>query len=325
LPGVDIRGDARVSRLDPQLDGWRVELADGSSIWAELVVDASGRGSRLPVWLSENGFGDVTTTVVDAGIGYASRLYAAPADLLGEVAGVLLFPTPDHPYGGVALPVEDGRWVVTAVGFRPDRPPRDAEGFDAFLTRIRDPALSDFVRTARPVGDVTVHRRMNNVRHHYERMERWPPGLLVVGDSLCAFNPVYGQGITVCAQEALLLRRALTAGLSPGTEQRLLRRLQGVANLPWESATGEDLRYPGSEGGQSRIQAVFSRWARTLEALAAHGDHRAQRTLDRMYHMMGSEAELFHPALLAAAARARLFGHRDAVPRPSLTPITAGK
>lgn len=324
LAGVDVRGGRHVRGLSRRAGGgWLVELAEGPPLAADVVVDASGRGSRLPAWLAQAGFGEVSTTVVDAGIGYASRLYAAPVDILGDVAGVLLFPTPDHPYGGLAFPVEGGRWVVNTVGFRPDRPPRDAEGFEAFLSRIRDPALSDFVRTARPVGDVAVHRQTSNVRNHYDRMKRWPPGLLVIGDALCAFNPIYGQGITVCAQEALLLREALEAGLRPGTERRLLRRFQRVTSLPWESATGEDLRYPSSEAGLSPVQGVFSRWARALEALAAHGDQRAQRTLDRLYHLMGSEAELFHPALIVAALRARLFGHRDAVPRPSLTPDVA--
>ncbi|WP_055715466.1 NAD(P)/FAD-dependent oxidoreductase [Streptomyces torulosus] len=322
LPGVELRGGTRVRGLSRGATttggGWLIECFDGPPVRADLVVDASGRSSRLPDWLTQLRIGAPASTAVDAGFGYAGRVYAAPPDHLGRVAGIVMLPVPGTPAGGVALPVEGGRWMVAAVGAGDHRPPRDPAGFDAFLNRLRDPALADFTRSARPIGDITVHRRTHNVRRRYERLTHWPDGLLVVGDALCAFNPVYGQGITVAATQALLLRQTLAAGVRPGWERRLMRRLHRAADLPWAIATGEDLRHTGG-GPASGLDALFGRWSGEVDRLAAHGNLRAQRALDRVYHLVGSPAGLLHPALLAAAVRGRLLGLPTPVPRPPLT------
>lgn len=218
--------------------------------------------------------------------------------------------------------------MVAAVGAGELRPPRDPAGFDAFLGRLRDPALADFTRSAQPVGDITVHRRTHNVRRRYDRLPHWPNGLLVLGDALCAFNPVYGQGITVAASQALLLRDALTTRLRPGWERWLMRRLHRAADLPWAIATGEDRRHLGTAPGAPKalnspkpldaLDTLFGRWSGEVDRLAVHGNLRAQRALDRVYHLVGSPAGLLHPALLTAAARARLLGLPPASPRPPL-------
>ncbi|MEH0415626.1 NAD(P)/FAD-dependent oxidoreductase [Streptomyces scabiei] len=322
LPGVELRGGARVRGLSRGATttggGWMVECFNAPPVRADLVVDASGRSSRLPDWLSPWGIEKPATTVVDAGFGYAGRVYAAPPDHLGKVAGIVILPVPGAPAGGVALPVEDGRWMVAAVGAGDHRPPRDPAGFDAFLNRLRDPALADFTRSAHPLGDITAHRRTNNVRRRYDRLTHWPDGLLVVGDALCAFNPVYGQGITVASTQALLLRQALATDVRPGRERRLMRRLHRAADLPWAIATGEDLRHTAGRPA-SGLDALFGRWSGEVDRLAAHGNLRAQRALDRVYHLVGSPAGLLHPALLASAVRGRLLGLPTPVPRPSLT------
>ncbi|MGH3996336.1 MAG: hypothetical protein ACRDTJ_02595, partial [Pseudonocardiaceae bacterium] len=165
--------------------------------------------------------------------------------------------------------------------------------------------------------NVAVHRQTANRRHHYEQVPGWPDGLLVVGDALCAFNPIYGQGITVAACQALLLRQALAAGLAPGYACRLLRKFATVVSLPWAIAASEDLRYPTSIGSQNLPQELLGRWTRELGRLAIHGNRRALTVLARVYHLMGSPALLFHPALVAAALQARLIGYGPANPRPA--------
>jgi 2-polyprenyl-6-methoxyphenol hydroxylase-like FAD-dependent oxidoreductase len=320
LPGVSLLTGARVRGLarSPSGSGWLVERADGPAVSTDLVVDASGRSSRLPRWLALLGCGEVSTSAVDARFGYAGRVYHAPPDVLGRAAGIVVLPTRELPAGGVALPVEGGRWLVAAVGAREPRPPRDPEDFAGFLSRLRDPALADFTARARPLTEPAVHRRTGNMRHHYERLPHWPAGLLVTGDSLCAFNPVYGQGITVAAQQALLLRDALAEGTGPGWERRLLRRFARAADLPWEIATGEDLGHRERDRRPRGLAGLFGRWSGEVDRLAAHGDVRAQRALDRVYHLMAAPSCLFDPRVVAAVVRGRLMGLPAPTPRPPL-------
>jgi len=327
MPGVEIRDGIKVEsvrRGDPGGSPWLVDLADGSVEAADVVIDASGRTSRLPLWLSAAGVGPVRTSEVDARVGYATREYALGSDQV-KPAGIVLQQTPRTLTGGMALPVDGDRWLVLAIGSGDRRPPREAAGFCDFLDGLSDSALSDIVRTARPLGEVAVHRQTANRRHHYERVRDWPSGLLVIGDALCAFNPVYGQGITVAACEALLLRRAFGQGLRPGNERRLLRGFCKVAALPWAIATGEDLSYPTCTGTGSPGQALLHRWSRELGRLSAHGDVLAQSSVARVYHLMAPPWLLFRPGLLAAALRARVRGYGPPSPRPQIFERVAGK
>jgi 2-polyprenyl-6-methoxyphenol hydroxylase-like FAD-dependent oxidoreductase len=236
--------------------------------------------------------------LVDARMGYASRMYtAAPA--MGRLSGIVLQATPRTPVGGLVVPVQDNRWLVLAMGMGDRPPPRDNDGFEKFLTDLPDPAIADFVRAANPVGDVGVHRQTANSRRHYERLRDWPDGLISVGDAFCSFNPVYAQGITVAACEAVLLGQALQAGFGPGDSHRLLRRFAKMAALPWQIAIGQDLRHPSTEGRQTATQALSNAWVRQVAALGVHGNDRAVSTLTRLFHLMGPPRMLLHPALSA--------------------------
>jgi 2-polyprenyl-6-methoxyphenol hydroxylase-like FAD-dependent oxidoreductase len=317
LPGVMIRDGTQVEGLRRVTDAgtWAVDLQGGATVTAHLVIDATGRSSRLPQWLSALGLSTPATTEVDARIGYATRVYAVPPGAV-RPAGVVLQQTPATQSGGLALPVEDGRWLVGVVGAAERRPPRGEVAFEGFVAGLHDPALAELVDAGVPVGDVAVHRQTGNLRRHYDRMRDWPTGLLVLGDSLCAFNPVYGQGVTVAACEALLLRDALRRGLRPGDERRLLRRFGRVAAVPWAIATSEDLRYPSSTGDLSWGRELFGRWTRELGRLSAHGDAVAHSSLARVYHLMAGPRVLLDPRLVVAAVRARIRGYGPVVERP---------
>lgn len=326
LPGVVVRDGTRVAGLrrgGPGGPAWWVEPAAGGPLPADLVVDATGRSSRLPVWLAASGVAPAAVSEVDAHLGYAARRYALDGVRVA-VPGVVVLQTPRDPSGGIALPVEGGDWLVGATGAGGVRPPRDTAAFGAFLEGLRHDAVAQLARAGRPVGDVVVHRQTGNRRHRYERVRGWPAGLLVVGDALCAFNPVYGQGVTVAACEALVLRRALRRGWRPGRERRLLRRFARVAALPWAIATSSDLRYAGTAGTPTRAQAVLGRWTQELDRLASHGDALASATVARVYHLVGSPLLLVRPGLLAAALRARVRGYGPPLPPPDVLDPDAG-
>ena len=251
--------------------------------------------------------------------GYATRRYRGDPRI-GNIPGVLIASTPTTPRGGLAISVEDGHWLIGALGVGDDRPPRDLAGFDAFLGRLRDPALARMAERLEPVSDVNVHRQTANRRRHYDERDDWPDGVVVMGDAFCAFNPVYGQGIAVGACEAVLLRDAISAGMTPGAARRLLRQFAKLVALPWSVATASDLQYPTCQQSPTRLGALQDNWARQLERLSVHGNARAAVARSSVYHLMAPPRRLLHPALIWAAVTANLRGYGPANQRPATLP-----
>lgn len=320
LPGVSTTVGVRVTGLERSGGGWRVQAEDRDPVEADVVIDASGRGSRLPHWLADLGVGIREPEVVDAQLGYASRLYRAAGEPPLRT-GLVIAATPDVPRGALALPVENDHWLVIASGYGGNRPGRTAADFDAYLDTLADPAIGDLVARLDPVGDVAVHRQTSNRRHRYGLARSWPAGLLVVGDAAAAFNPVFGQGITVAAQQALKLRDAWG-------RPDLQRRLDRVADFCWSVATSEDLRQPTSAGSQTAAQKVAAAYSMRLARLATAGDERAFWTAAQVYHLMIEPRALLSPALAANVARAGVRGFGPPAPRPEVlnrlrTPLAA--
>ena len=181
-----------------------------------------------------------------------------------------------------------------AAGYGDRRPSRDPAEFVPFLDGLRDPAIADLVRILEPISDVVTYRQTGNRRHSYGEHRAWPDSLIVVGDAYCAFNPIYGQGITVAACQAVLLRDTLAKN-KPLRSRRLQRRIAAVADFPWSVATTEDIRRPSSTDELTRSQQVIGRWTGELAKLAAHGERGAYRAFVGVYHLMAAPALLFHP------------------------------
>ena len=316
LSGVTIHDGVRVSELRRSGGSWRMDCGDSAVLEADLVIDASGRSSRLPQWLNALGISVPDPRTVDAQLGYACRVYRSRGPLPIST-GIMVAATPESGAGGLALPVEGGHWLVIATGYGDHRPSRGVSEFDQFLADLRDPAVADLVRILEPVSEVAVYRQTGNRRQRYGEFRHWPDGLIAVGDAYCTFNPAFGQGITVAAAQALLVRDAL-ASSDALAARRLQRRIGAVADLPWSVVTSDDLRYPSSTGRQSLGQRLLGGWMAELGRLAAHGDRGAYRAFARVYHLMGSPLLLFHPALFASAARSLLRERPTAAPRPAV-------
>ncbi len=316
LPSVSLVSGTTVTGLRPVGGRWALDVRDGSPLAADLVIDAAGRSSRLPHWLAGLGVEVPEPETVEAHAGYASRTYRGRIPL---ETGVVVAALPATGTGGLVLPVEQDRWLVCAVGFGALRPGRDPAAFLDALAALRDPAVLDIALALEPEGEVRVHRQTGNRRYAYGRAGGWRPGLLVVGDALCAFDPVYGQGITVAAMQAEVLGTALQRPpTSLAGTRRLQRRLAAVADLPWAVATSEDLRMPSSEGEQDRRQRLFSVWTRRLTRLAAGGDEDCTRAFASVYHLMGSPRRLFGPGVVVAVARSCVRGVPAAAARPAV-------
>ncbi|TDV49956.1 FAD-dependent oxidoreductase [Actinophytocola oryzae] len=210
---------------------------------ADLVVDCSGRFTKLPQWLTAIGYPRPAETIVDAGLAYASRMYDGPP----RSWNALLHPVQahTHPCGAYAARIEGNRWMVSLLGVTPHHPPTDDAEYAAFAAGLNNPELSGLLAESRPITPIHRFTRIENRRFELARMRRWPDRLLVMGDAHCAFNPVYGQGMTVAIASALALREQLrqrrgSAHDLTGLAPRVHRRLRRVTFYPWMMSTNED-------------------------------------------------------------------------------------
>ena len=249
-----------------------VRQADGSAeeeVSADLVIDATGRGSRTPVWLEALGYAPPEEEQVQIGLGYATGTYRLRRGALGGDLAVLQAATPEHPRTGALQVLEGDRWMLTLGGILGDYPPTNPAGFLDFARSLRFPDIYETVRDAEPLDDPVPFRFPASVRQRYERLRRFPDGFLVMGDAMCSFNPVYGQGMSVAALEALQLRRHLERGIEP-QPRRFFRDIARVVDVPWDMAAGGDLVFPGVQGRRTPKVRLLSAYLTRLHAAAVY-------------------------------------------------------
>lgn len=304
LPNVQVLAGQRVAGVcfrDRAVRG--VRLAGGSELEADLVVDAMGRGSRLPTWLAEAGLGALHETVVDAGFGYSTVWLDRLPELPHGWKLVTVSPTPESPRGGVVMQVEGGRGVLSLNGPAGSRPPHDPAGLVDFARRLRTPILADVLASAGAIDAIETTRSTVNRFRHFWRGEL-PLGLLSVGDAASTQNPIYAQGMTVAARTLQSLSDLLASGSPLERVGRDFARAQARASIfPWLVATLEDLRFEGTRG--RRPPGVGLAYA-YLDRLFAAGTRDADvaAALQRVILLMDSPAALFALPLVREAMRA---------------------
>jgi 2-polyprenyl-6-methoxyphenol hydroxylase-like FAD-dependent oxidoreductase len=297
---------------------------------ADLVVVASGRSSQAPRWLAELGYEPPEETNIDAFLGYAGRTYAVPPALGADWKIIFVQANPPADgRGGILLPVEGGRWSVALFGGGRDYPPIDEEGFLAFAKSLRSPVLYEAIRRAEPLTQVHGYRRTANRRRHYERLRHLPERFLVTGDAACAFNPVYGQGMSVAAGEAAALDRCLCeqrrrrpGGKLTGLPRRFQKEVARSHAGAWTIASGEDLRYPTAEGARRDLPTRLSHRYFDRVVRAAMRDEAANLAFVDVIGLLAPPASLFRPSVLRRAFRSDGIGEPA---QPPLTPIGVGE
>lgn len=292
-----------------RVTGVRVRSEDGREhvLDADLVVDASGRGSRAPEWLHSLGVPAVREEKVDSGLAYASRIFRAPEGS-GEYPVVNVQADAREPRPGrtaTVVPLEGGRWLVTLSGTRGGQPTSSAAEFEDFARAVRHPIVGELISHAEPLTDVVVSRSTVNRRRYYEKLGTWPEGFVAIGDAVATYNPVYGHGMSVAAQGVLALRRALkTHGpTSPGLARRVQRAVAGPVGTAWDLATGQDILYPGAIGKQPGAAArVLRRYVDRL-MLTATGRPLITRALFDVMTLSAPATSLLRPEIVLAVLR----------------------
>jgi pimeloyl-ACP methyl ester carboxylesterase/2-polyprenyl-6-methoxyphenol hydroxylase-like FAD-dependent oxidoreductase len=281
---------------------------------AGLVVDASGRGSRAPAWLEQLGCGSSRQTVVNAFLGYASRTYARDPTIEREWRALFLqMKPPAGTRGGGLFPIDGDQWHVTIAGIGGDYPPIDEEGFLEFARSLRSSVLYEAIRDAEPTSAIGAYRRTENQLRHFDELRRWPEGFVVIGDAACCFNPIYGQGMTVAATEALVLRGWLNDRAPAHDFQRRLAK--AIAN-PWLLATGEDFRYPTTEGGRPNVATrLMHRYLDRINATSTT-DPVVAAAFNNVVQMVARPTLLFHPEVVVRTLRGPGTAPSDADPLP---------
>ncbi|WP_405163327.1 FAD-dependent oxidoreductase [Nocardia sp. NBC_01499] len=219
-----------------------------TTVPADLVVDASGRSSKLPQWLSVLGYPAPPDEVVTSGIGYSTRYYRVPNR--ADVAALLVIEndcTAGNPAGGVLKRIEGDVWSACLSGIGGQYPPTGVAGFERGLTELISPAIAEALRAAEPLTAPRGFRVPVCVRRHYEQLRRWPAGLLVLGDALSTVDPIYGQGMTVAAIQAESIATCLREQDGPCFERDALAAIQRASHPAWWLSALEDLRWPGVE------------------------------------------------------------------------------
>jgi 2-polyprenyl-6-methoxyphenol hydroxylase-like FAD-dependent oxidoreductase len=225
-----------------------VVLDDGETVAADLVVDASGRGSRLPVWFEQWGYDRPREDTVQVGVTYASQRVHIPEGLIAEkmvVVGAAL----DRPRGMGMLFHEDGIWIVTAFGVAKAEPPRDFAGICLLADTVLPSHISAALREGEPVGGMNFHRYPTSKWRRYDKMSELPSGIIPFGDAVASLNPTFGQGVTMAALQAGNLRGVLDGGRHDLAGR--LARATAKTTLPvWLMNAVADLEEHGAQGSR---------------------------------------------------------------------------
>jgi 2-polyprenyl-6-methoxyphenol hydroxylase-like FAD-dependent oxidoreductase len=295
--------------------GVRARPRDGGGereIEADLVADVSGRSSRSPAWIRELGLEPPEETVVDAHAGYSSRWFNAPAaDRRPREwwwKGIWVDPKiPENMNAGVLFPIENNRWLITVAGIGKHYAPSDEKGFMEILSKLRSPIIAEAVALAEPISPVYSNRAMANRWRHFEQWNHRLDGFVALGDSVCAFNPVYGQGMTSGAISATILRECLKRGgtADPDLPRKFFNDLARFAAGPWAMATGADFAVPGTEGKRPRMSWLFGPVFNRIFT-AGNDDMIVRNRIGEVMHMLKPPAALFELPILGRAALATL-------------------
>jgi 2-polyprenyl-6-methoxyphenol hydroxylase-like FAD-dependent oxidoreductase len=288
-------------------EGGRIE-----TLAADVTVDASGRATPTLALLEKYGCAKPEVVEIGVDLAYSSALFEIPDDATSQWIGIMHLPdVSESTRAGFLFPIENHRWLVALAGMHGVIPPRNLEGFLAFAKTLRTPTLYDAIKGAHLVGNIARYRFPSSVRRRFDKLESFPRGLFPIGDSICRFNPIFGQGMSVAAQEAVALGRLLESRLESsdpldGLSSAFLTSIQELLESPWAVAE-TDFAYEQTRGTRPPDLARRLRRAAALVQLAAH-DEAAHKLVFEVRSLLKP-----HSALRGPWLEARLMAAMESV------------
>ncbi|MFH9065051.1 FAD-dependent oxidoreductase [Streptomyces coeruleorubidus] len=307
LPNVQVRDETSVTGLtglQGRVTG--VVLDGGATLYADLVVDATGRSAhRTEAWLRDLGFPAPKEVRVKIDVGYTTRLlHRIPGDRLKDDGLLLLMSAipPHDKRAAAAFAIEGNRWMVTLGGWHREHAPVDPVLFEKFATDLPFPHLSELLSRAEPVdrGEARKFTYPAARRRYFERLRTLPAGYVALGDAICSFNPLYGQGMTVATQEAMVLARCLDRfGVRSAKMARAYYRGAASAiSTPWQTATGGDFVYAETEGPRPLGNGIVNRYVRQA-MLASHVSPDVHEVMMDIQHLLTPTTAILRPRTVA--------------------------
>lgn len=332
ITSIDFVEQAYVTELLPSknnqaVSGVRIKQREHNgkkidkTLQADFIVDASGYSSNAPQWLEAMGYEAPEETKITTGMGYASRLYEIPHNFQEDWQGVYIqVAPPERTAMGVLYPIENNRWIVGVCATTPNRPSKDETAFLRALKQLPSPIIYNAVKQAEPATPIGIYHPPGNRLRHYEKLTRQPERFVVLGDAICSFTPVYGQGMTVAALGAMALGECLKkisqnqpSHLS-GLGKTFQTKLAKINADPWIAATSQDAKYPSVKGmtkAPSVPEKLIGWYMDQVICLTTTADNpQTVIALSEVFHMLKSATTLFHPRIALQVLKIQVVGSR---------------
>ncbi|MFP3900426.1 MAG: NAD(P)/FAD-dependent oxidoreductase [Acidimicrobiia bacterium] len=329
LPNVVVRDHTPVGGLEVDAAAGRVRgvrLAGDDHIPCDLVVDATGRQARSLRWLEDLGYEPPPSSVVQVDIRYVTQVYERRDHPTRDWKAAFVIGDPDTRRMAAAVPFEGDRWYVLLGGVNGEAAPTEPAAALAYARSFESPVVADVMESSPPIGEPTIFRFPSNRRHHLERLRRFPLGWVPVGDAVCTFNPLYGQGMTCAAQQAQALADQLdrTRTINRSFARRYFRAVRRVVADPWRIAVGGDFAYDGTSGPKPAGTDLMNRYMRRV-AIAAQRDATVATRIREVATLVRRPGSLLAPTLAWRVLRSGARGPTGATTLEASDPPTVAR